>query len=491
MMLRIFILICLISCTFGFDDQPESCTPEDQCQYQPTWDSLDSRPLPEWYDKSKFGIFIHWGVFAVPALGEWFWFNWKGYNSTGAANYMKNNFKPNFSYQDFARDFTAEWFNATEWALLFKKSGAKYVVLTSKHHEGYTLWPSKYAFSWNSMDVGPHRDLVGELATAVRNSTNLKFGLYHSLYEWFNLLYLNDKSNNFTTSKFVDFKTGPELYELVHVYKPEVIWSDGEWEASDDYWKAKEFLSWLYNKSPVKDTVVVNDRWGTNTLCKHGGFLTCTDRYNPEKLIQRKWENCMTIDKYTWGYRKNANLEDYKTSRELIQQLVITVSCGGNLLLNVGPTSEGKILPIFQERLLDIGNWLSMNGEAIYETRPWPTCQNDTFTPGVWYTTKNSTDEGQLLYATFFKWPENNTIVLKCISNYTFAKMSLVESGRELKFTNTTNGWEIQLPDKAGISMEWAWSVKLTNSRLNVPPQVIKENENPDSDLVKYKYSTV
>jgi len=224
---------------------------------------------------------------------------------------MKQRYPPNFTYQDFARDFTAEFFNASEWAELFKASGAKYVVLTSKHHEGYTLWPSKYSFSWNSMDVGPQKDLVGnkdiyltirfrikynnslnmysffykigELAKAIRNKTDIKFGLYHSMYEWYNPLYITDKQNNFTTDRFVTHKIIPELYELVETYKPEIIWSDGDWEASDSYWKSKEFLAWLYNKSPVKDTVVVNDRWGSNIPCHHGDFFTCTDRFNPGK----------------------------------------------------------------------------------------------------------------------------------------------------------------------------------------------------------------
>ena len=133
------------------------------CEYQPTWQSLDSRPLPKWYDQSKIGIFIHWEVFAVPAAGgEWMWYNWKQSKSyPNIAAYMNKNFKPNFTYQEFAPMFTAEMFDPNYWTEVLKASGAKYVVLTSKHHEGFTLWPSKYSFSWNAMDVGPKRDLVG------------------------------------------------------------------------------------------------------------------------------------------------------------------------------------------------------------------------------------------------------------------------------------------------------------------------------------------
>jgi alpha-L-fucosidase len=181
------------------------------------------------------------------------------------------------------------------------QAGAQYVVLTSKHHDGFCLWNSSENVPstnlWNAVDVGPHRDLLGELATAVKRmvspqtNTSLVFGIYHSLYDWFHPLYLRDKSNDYHTQDFVNDKTMAELYDLVQRYKPSVIWSDGEWEASSDYWKAREFLQWLSKESAVKDTVVWNDRWGNDTLCRHGGFLTCTDRYQPEQLLTRKWED--------------------------------------------------------------------------------------------------------------------------------------------------------------------------------------------------------
>ena len=142
--------------------------------YKPTWESLDTRPLPQWFDQSKIGIFIHWGVFSVPSYGsEWFWWNWK--NPTPNKNYvdfMAKNFRPDFTYADFAAQFTAEFFDPVYWTEVFKASGAKYVVLTSKHHEGFTLWPSKYSFSWNAMDVGPKRDLVGMQLNFIKNFYN-------------------------------------------------------------------------------------------------------------------------------------------------------------------------------------------------------------------------------------------------------------------------------------------------------------------------------
>lgn len=147
----------------------------------------------------------------------------------------------------------------------------------------------------------------------------------------------------------------PELKELIELYKPEIVWSDGEWDAPDNYWKSKEFLAWLFNDSPVSDTVVVNDRWGHGTMCHHGDFYTCADRYNPGVLQPHKWENAMTIDKQSWGYRRDAPLSDYLTIAELVKELVTTVSCGGNLIMNVGPTKDGIITPIYEERLRDMG----------------------------------------------------------------------------------------------------------------------------------------
>ncbi|XP_015509489.1 alpha-L-fucosidase isoform X1 [Neodiprion lecontei] len=424
--------------------------------YQATWDSLDKRPIPDWYEDGKIGVFIHWGVFSVPSFGsEWFWKNWKSESGKKYQDFMKAHYAPDFSYQEFARDFTAEFFNATQWSELFKAAGARYVVLTSKHHEGFTLWPSKYSFSWNSVDVGPHKDLVGDLAQAVRQNTDLKFGLYHSMYEWFNPMYLNDKNNNFETDTFVTQKIYPELLELVNNYHPEVIWSDGDWDASDTYWKSKEFLAWLYNDSPVKDTVVVNDRWGSNIPCHHGGYYTCTDRYNPGVLQPHKWENCMTIDRNSWGFRRNAVLADYLSLKELVHELVVTVSCGGNLLMNVGPTKDGIIAPIFEERLRGLGAWLAVNGEAIYGSRPW-SVQNDTTTGDVWYT---QSANKQNLYATLLSWPKYDTLCLGAKEIPDNPQILLLSNSVKLKWKKVGETICVSLPADANKG-EPAWTLR-------------------------------
>lgn len=142
-------------------------------------------------------------------------------------------------------------------------------------------------------------------------------------------MYLADKASNYNKSVFVNEKVIPEMVELVQNYLPEIIWSDGDWEANDTYWKSTQFLAWLYNESPVKNTVVVNDRWGRGIGCHHGDFFSCKDRYNPGVLQNHKWENAMTLDKKSWGFRRNANLSDYFTINELLATLAETISCGG------------------------------------------------------------------------------------------------------------------------------------------------------------------
>ncbi|CAH1099941.1 unnamed protein product [Psylliodes chrysocephalus] len=428
-------------------------------KYEPNWKSLDTRPLPKWYDDAKIGIFIHWGVFSVPSFGsEWFWSSWKG-KSSEYIDYMKHNYPETFTYQEFAKDFKAEFFDANEWANIFADSGARYIVLTSKHHEGYTLWPSKYSYSWNSLDVGPGRDVIDELSKAVR-SHNLTFGLYHSLYEWFNPMYGSDKASNFTKQIFVNNKMIPEMMELINNYQPSVLWSDGDWEAPDTYWKSTEFLAWLYNDSPVKDEIVTNDRWGMGTSCKHGDIYSCKDRYNPGTLQKHKWENAMTIDKQSWGFRRNAKLSDFFTIEELLSELASTISCGGNLLMNVGPTKDGIIAPIFQERLQQMGQWLKINGEAIYGTKPW-IVQNDTLTSAVWYTSKDS-----VFYAISLKWPKDNILSLKSPLKF-FRNVKTVVNllGNEedgiLKWTIDNDAVNIRFPDMAKVKSKWAYVLKI------------------------------
>ncbi|XP_069751855.1 tissue alpha-L-fucosidase-like [Narcine bancroftii] len=447
---RFLSFVCLAGCLCSGDPFER--------RYQPNWESLDSRPLPRWYDESKFGIFIHWGVFSVPSFGsEWFWWNWKGLHNPKYMAFMANNYPPGFEYSEFAPEFAASLFDPEQWAELFQDSGARYVVLTSKHHEGFTNWGSSVSWNWNSIDTGPHRDLVGDLEAAVRKR-KLYYGVYHSLFEWFNPLFLYDKKNKFKTQKFVVGKTLPELYDLVLRYKPDIIWSDGAWEAPDTYWNSTGFLAWLYNDSPVKDTVVTNDRWGIGCACKHGGFFNCADKYSPRKLQNHKWEMCTSVDKSSWGYRRNMRVNDVMDLPSIITNLLDTICYGGNFLLNIGPTKDGTIPPIFEERLRGLGQWLRVNGEAIYASTPWRV-QKENSTHIIWYTSK-----GPSVYAMFTKWPTDNILELESPKTSPNTSVTMLGIQQPLKWkTSPTKGILIFLPPFPQLSVpsKNGWTLKM------------------------------
>lgn len=439
-------------------------SPSRDRRYTPDWSSLDTRPLPSWFDEAKIGVFLHWGVFSVPSFGsEWFWHNWHE-QRVPYVEFMRRNYRPGFTYQDFAPLFTAEFFDPNRWADIFAKSGAKYVVLTGKHHEGFTLWPSDVSWNWNAKDVGPHRDLVGDLADAVRRRAGLRFGVYHSMMDWYHPLYLADKASGFESSLFPPTKAIPELMEIVERYEPDIVWSDGEWEAPDTYWNSTAFLAWLYNDSPVRSYVVVNDRWGKGVRCKHGDFFNCDDQFNPGVLQPHKWENCLPIDQGSWGYRRDANLSDYRTIGQLLDILASTISCNGNLLINVGPTKDGIISPIFEERLTQLGQWLSVNGEAVYGSKPWK-YQNDTATPNVWYTAKDD-----VVYVFVMRWPKNERLYLESLELLPQSRVTMLGLPTAQEFAWTSVQYTGDAPNSRAAQKGTVVSFpKLTPDQLPTP----------------------
>jgi len=413
-----------------------------EARYQPTWESLDKRPTPPWFDDAKFGIFIHWGVYAVPAwspkgtYSEWYWYwletekSQKKYEKEreGVRQFHARIYGEKFNYQDFAPMFKAELFNPDQWAEIFAKSGARYVVHTSKHHEGFCLWPSPHSWNWNSVDIGPHRDLCGDLTKAVK-ARGLKMGFYYSLYEWFNPLYLSDPK------RYVDEHMLPQLKDLVTRYEPSIVWSDGEWDHPSEVWRSTEFLAWLFNESSVRDEVVVNDRWGKGTRGKHGDFHT-TEYGHGGTDKQHKWEEDRGMGA-SFGYNRNEDAEDYKTAAELIHLLTDTVSTGGNLLLDIGPTADGRIPVIMQERLLEIGDWLKVNGEAIYGTHSW---RETSGGESVRYTAGDDA-----VYAICLRWPGKELVLSapKSCKDTTVTMLGLTEP---LKWKSADGKLSIEVP---------------------------------------------
>ena len=372
------------------------------------WSQLDKRVTPSWFEDAKFGIFIHWGLYSVPSwatksnadgfgsgYSEWYWQRLNDKSLKIHPEFMDfhlKNYGPNFKYQDFTTQFKAELFDPNHWADVFAKSGAKYVVLTSKHHEGFAMWPSKFSWNWNAKDVGPHRDLAGDLIKSVKQA-GLKMGFYYSIYEWYNPLYRSD------VKKYVDQYMIPQIKELVDNYEPDLFWPDGEWEKSDTIWRSTEIVNWLYNHPKVKDNIVINDRWGNNTKGKHGSFYTTEYGLGniDEKSPKRPWEECRGIGQ-SFGYNRYEYLNDYSSAKQLIHSLITIVANGGNLLLNIGPTSDGRIPVIMEQRLTEIGDWLKINGDAIYGSRK--------LLSGIKSSQKHHffTEKGNSIYLIVTKW---------------------------------------------------------------------------------------
>lgn len=457
--------------------------------YQPNWSSLDTRPVPQWFKDSKFGIFIHWGVYAVPGFcskgnyAEWYQYGLQT-GDTARVNYHQKRFG-NQTYYQFADQFKAELFKPDEWASLIEKSGAKYIVLTTKHHDGYALWPSKEAdqtwgFPWNSVTTGPKRDLVGDLFKAIRK-TSVRPGMYYSLYEWFNPLWLKDKK------RYVSEHQWPQMKDLINTYQPDVFWTDGDWDLTANAWKSEAFLAWLYNESPVKQQVVTYDRWGSGVRFKHGAVFT--PEYQPNLDFEdHYWEESRGMG-FSYGYNREEDAWDYNSTQSLVLQLIDKVSGGGNFLLDIGPDEHGKIPPIMQERLLQIGSWMDINKEAIYGTERWmrasqwsegktykaKDCSGDyllkiTIDPDPGYAVKNCffTYNAQTnnLYALLPKYPSDKQFVLQDIVLEKDTKIEFLETKASLKWLQKGPDVVVTLPDfdPNQIKSNYAYVLKISNS---------------------------
>ncbi len=474
--------------------------------YQPDWASLDTRPVPKWFTDSKFGIFIHWGVYSVPGFttkgnyAEWYQ-NALNRGDSATKAYHKAKFG-DLTYYQLADRFKAELFNPDEWARVFEKSGAKYIVLTSKHHDGFTLWPSKdanrtWGFPWNAGDIGPKRDLLGDLFKAVRK-TSVHAGMYYSLYEWFNPLWKKDPKRYATEHMW------PQMKELINTYHPDVLWTDGDWDAPDSVWRSKEFLAWLYNESPVKDNIVTYDRWGKGLRFKHGSVYT--PEYQPDLDFENHaWEESRGMG-YSYGYNREEDAWDYNSTQSLVYHLLDKVSRGGNFLLDIGPNEHGKIPPIMEERLLQIGDWLKINGAAIYGTQRWKQVSQWTSgrrdyqakkgedimmkltvdpEPGyavkeVFYTYHAANNR---LYAVFPRYPSNKILVLKNIpvSGYR-GDIRFLSTGEKLTYHIAGDNLEIVLPeyDPNKIKAPYAYAVEIGDFGAYVPKPLIHVTYQPD-----------
>jgi alpha-L-fucosidase len=448
--------------------------------YEATSASLRKHKPPQWFDDAKFGIFVHWGVYAVPAYHEWyvafispkagfgFLFGGPPYTATcgnlpeelcesrvvaDAVKYHTEHWGANFPYDDFIPMFKAENFDPSAWADLFRDAGAKYVVMTAKHGDEFAMWPTKFTHR-NAMDMGPHRDLAGDLAKAVR-AHGLKMGFYHNTtYTFYDPRYPG--------RDWVDYMNN-SIKELVDRYHPSVLWGDvtegpiKDWRGKTlpaDYWNSKEVLAYYYNHSEDPAQVVANNRWGLDTDGKMVGDYETPERTQVRHVIRQKWEECDSLDPTSWGYNQRLKDSEYMTPNQVVDYLVDIVSKNGNLLLNIGPKADGTIPDIMQRTLRDVGGWLRVNGEAIYGSHYWEPYRDGD----VRFTRK-----GDTLYAIALEWPEED-LRLTSLAGKQVEKVEMLGLDEPVRYKQDSGSLVIQPPSKRPC--RYAYTFKITCRNL-------------------------
>lgn len=371
--------------------------------YKPEWDSLKDHVTPKWFKNAKFGIYTHWGVYSVPACGPngtWYPYNMYREGTTQYDYHVKNFGHPSkFGYKDFIPMFTGEEFDPYEWADLFKKAGAQFAGPVAEHHDGFTMWDTKLN-KWNSVIMGPKRDVVGELEKSIRSKGMHYMVALHHAENWFFFphwkkeydvsdrryagLYggvhntgwadgypvVNNRNEEWALQdkpdkEFLDLWLA-KINEIVDRYRPDLLWFDFGLAYIQEHYK-REFLSNYYNRADEwgRDVVVTYKRHDLAAGC--GVIDLELGRFNT--LTYHDWITDTTVDSGKgWGYLTET---EYKSAETLVHYLIDNVSKNGSLLLNVGPKPNGRIPEEVQDILLDMGRWLDVNGEAIYETTPW------------------------------------------------------------------------------------------------------------------------
>jgi len=397
----------------------------------------------EWWRDGRFGLFIHWGLYSIPA-GEW-----KG--STNHAEWIRTTAQiPIAEYDKFVTQFNPVKFDPAAWVRMAKEAGMKYVVITSKHHDGFCLFDSKQT-DFDIMNTPFQRDILKELAEACRKE-GLKICWYHSIMDWHHPDYLPrrewEKDRPAEGANFDRYvrHLKSQIKELLTNYGDiSVLWFDGEWESTWNTTYGKELYNYVRSLQP---SIIVNNRVGAGRsgmqgMTKDGEFAG--DFGTPEQEIPATgmpgldWETCMTMNN-NWGFNSRDN--NWKSSKDLIQKLADIASKGGNFLLNVGPTAEGVFPQPSIDRLRDIGVWMKENGEAIYGTEASP------FKSLSWgRCTQKSVDGGTRLYLHVFDWPPDGKLIIPGIFNQPRQSYLLADKKKtSLKVDRREDALVIDLP---------------------------------------------
>ena len=397
-----------------------------------------------WWRDARFGMFIHWGLYAVPAG------TWKGERVAGLGEWIMERAKiPGNEYAPLTRQFNPTQFDAEEWVRIAKDAGMKYIIITSKHHDGFAIFDSKVS-TYDIVDATPYRrDAIRALATAARRA-GLKFGVYYSIMDWHHPdaqapgypSYNSRTFKNPNFGRYVETYMKPQLRELVTQYPEiDVLWFDGEWIADWSDEQGRSLYDWLRGMRPglIINNRVGHSRQGMSGMSANkdapGDFGTPEQEVPPQGLPGLDWETCMTLND-TWGFQ---SFDDgWKDSRVLVRTLVDVASKGGNFLLNVGPTAQGVIPWQSVSRLREMGDWTRANGEAVYGTSASP------YGLPAWgrYTAKPSAGR---VYAHVFDWPRDRKLVLTGIQAKP-AAVYLLADRKPLAVEQTPGGWVVSLP---------------------------------------------
>lgn len=488
--------------------------------YEPNWDSLTDREFPEWLLDAKFGIYAHWGLYSVPAFyGEWYGRVMYDPDGEVIEEHTKRYGGPDkFGYKDFADDFTAEHFDAAEWADLMEASGAKYAGIAVVHHDGFALWDSEHG-DWDVGDRGPKRDLFGDLVTELNKRDLKTIATFHQFrqFNWFvpdkmledeelarasgydlfdpenSGIYWNKYVANF--DDFIDHWRA-RVSEVIDKYHPDVIWFDsGAFRSVGKEDIVMDVLAEHFNDGQKRgaEVEVMNKMTlsGGLNFPDNFGIWTYEEGRDRAENTTNPWVDDMKVsaDDRGWGYLEN---QTYRKPGRVIDGLVDRVARGGGLLLSLSPKADGTLPEGQKSLLLEIGEWLKVNGEAIYGTRPWkteaegPVARHIHF-PYVWQHKTPSwhfehadwedirfTTKGDDLYAIALGWPEHGELFISALRDSelkgSVSKVTLLGHDEPIKFQDTPIGLRLIMPEKR--PNEYAYTFKIHQTE-----KVEKSNE--------------
>ena len=464
-LILVFTISVLISCE---EKKPE--TIRETINYlEESEEDFDQRM--EWWRDARFGMFIHWGVYSVPA-GVY-----NGKEIEGIGEWIQQRGQiPKEEYEKFAKQFDPVKFNADAWVKVIKDAGMKYLVITSKHHDGFAIWDSKVS-AYDIIDFAPYgKDILKELSRACK-AQDIKFGLYHSIMDWHHTdaqaySYLKDdpnkrEDNNTHFANYLETYMKPQLKELVDNYDPDILWFDGEWVGEYTHEQGLEIYQYVRT---LKPDILINNRvdkgrdgmQGMNKeKGKYAGDFGTPEQEILENASALDWESCMTMND-TWGFKKNDH--NWKSATVLVHNLIDVTSKGGNYLLNVGPTAEGLIPEPSVERLEETGSWLRTNGEAIYMTEKFE--KNYSQGENIRFTKKKGEN---MVYAISLIKPETIFLINNIIPN-DGSEIYLLGHEESLEWDYDKNtGLKINIPVEilnTWKSDTYAWTFKITGKEI-------------------------